>query len=146
MQTTFNRRRFLDQSVCVTGLVYLGYHSGGALTRIVNLPNEQLNSTALDTVNRGASDIKEVASTKTIASEDVDQKVLDKAANTYSTAWKCRDWHVTLQSEEVFISVVVVGFPDHLHAPLPVMAVHLNEHVYAKHPLTSAVYKLPVLG
>lgn len=108
-------------------------------------PNSKLNIVGIGTGGRAAEDLKGVASENLIALADVDSKTLDAALNTYKGAKPYRDFRVMLEKEADKIDAVVVGTPDHTHAPAAAMALRMGKHVYCEKPLTHTVYEARVL-
>ena len=146
MVKTLHRRSFLGHSAWLGSALAVGYHSSSALAAVSKSPNEKLNIAAIGTGNRAAADIAGVASETIIALADVDQSMLDKAGITYSGARKYRDWRVMLEKEADKIDAVVVGTPDHVHAPACAMAMRMKKHVYCEKPLTNTVFEARTLA
>jgi len=51
-----------------------------------------------------------------------------------------------LDKEDKNIDGVVVGTPDHLHAPVSMAAIKRNKHVYCEKPLTHTVLEAKMLA
>ena len=56
------------------------------------------------------------------------------------------DWREMLDKEAEHIDAVVVGTPDHSHAPAAAMALRLKKHVYCEKPLTHTVLEARTLA
>jgi len=141
-----SRRSFLGQSALVGGALAAGVHSSLSAAEESDSSLEKLNIACVGTFNRAASDIKGVASENIVALCDVDQDMLDKAGAEYTGARKYRDFRVMLEEEEKGIDAVVVGTPDHTHAPAAAMAMRMKKHVYCEKPLAHTVYETRVLA
>ncbi|HIA19529.1 MAG TPA: Gfo/Idh/MocA family oxidoreductase, partial [Planctomycetaceae bacterium] len=107
---------------------------------------ERLNIAAVGTAGRAGADIRGVASQNIVAISDIDANFLGQAATRYSGARKYEDFRVMLEKEADHIDAVVVGTPDHTHAPAAAMALRLKKHVYCEKPLTHTVYESRVLA
>ncbi len=141
-----NRRRFLKQSAVAGGLLVTGVHGRSSVLARSNSPNEKLNIAAIGTGNRAAADIAGCASQNIVALVDVDSNFLDTAAQTHKNARKYRDFRVMLEKEADKIDAVIVGTPDHTHAPAAAMALRLGKHVYCEKPLTHTVQEARTLA
>jgi predicted dehydrogenase len=139
---SIHRRDFLARSAAAAGLA--GGHSL-AFAEEQKSPNERLNIAAVGAAGRAGADIGGVASQNIVAIADVDQNLLDKGAAPYPAARRYRDFRVMLEKEADKIDAVVVGTPDHTHAPAAAMAMHFKKHVYCEKPLTHTVYEARVL-
>ena len=64
----------------------------------------------------------------------------------YPNAKKYRDFRVMLEKEAENIDAVVVGTPDHTHAPAAAMAMRLKKHCYCEKPLAHTVKECRVLA
>ena len=146
MNNKMNRRSFLGRSAWLGSAFAVGYHSSSTMAAASDSPNEKLNIAAVGTGNRAARNIAGVASENIVALADVDQQMLDKAGAAYSGARKYRDWRVMLEKEADRIDAVVVGTPDHMHAPASAMAMRMKKHVYCEKPLTNTVYEARTLA
>jgi predicted dehydrogenase len=136
----FNRREFLQRSAAA-GAVAGGFFVNPVSAAESKSPNERLNIAAVGATGRAGADISGVASQNIIAIADVDQELLDKGSVKYPEARKYRDFRVMLEKEAEKIDAVVVGTPDHTHAPAAAMALRLGKHVYCEKPLTHTVFE-----
>jgi predicted dehydrogenase len=124
----------------------MGVHVSGAAAQQKDSPNERINIAAVGATGRAGSDIAGVASQNIIAIADVDSQLLDKGAAKYARAKKYTDFRNMLDKEAARIDAVVVGTPDHTHAPAAAMALRLKKHVYCEKPLTHTVHESRVLA
>ncbi len=141
MAARVNRREFLGHSLVVGGSLAAGVHVGSAVAAESKSANEKLNIAAVGTANRAGSDIAGCAHENIVALADVDTNFLDAAGAKYKGARKYRDFRVMLEKEEDKIDAVIVGTPDHTHAPAAAMALKMGKHVYCEKPLTHTVYE-----
>jgi predicted dehydrogenase len=103
--------------------------------------NNKLNIAGIGVGGRGASDIKEVSSENIVALCDAD---LNRAAGTikeHPTAKVYRDFREMLEKEQKNIDAVVIGAPDHIHAPAAIMAMKMGKHVYVEKPMAHTIYE-----
>ena len=135
------RRDFLKRSLAVGG----GLMTAGCWSSLPasgsDSPNEKLNLAAIGTAARAAADIAGCQTENIVALCDVDANSLDKAAGTYQQARKYVDFRVMLEKEADRIDGVIIGTPDHTHAPAASMALQMGKPVYCEKPLTHTVYE-----
>lgn len=102
-------------------------------------PNEKLNIACVGTANRAAANIAGCKSENIVALCDIDEGYLNRAAGQYQGARKYVDYRKMLDKEAAGIDAVIVGTPDHLHAPAGLAAMDLGKHLYCEKPLTHTV-------
>jgi len=139
-KVTRDRRDFLRASAALGGAAAC-YYVNPVAAKEPRSPNEKLNIAAIGTYNRAKADIKGCADENIVALVDIDSKFLDAAGNDYPAARKYRDFRIMLEKEADNIDAVIVGTPDHTHAPAAAMALRLGKHVYCEKPLTHTVYE-----
>ena len=121
MPARHSRRRFLQTSLA-TGVAFAGYHVHPGQAAEVSSPNERLNIAAIGATGRAGANVSEVSTQNLIAIADVDSDRLDKGSAKFPAARKYRDYRVMLEKEAEHIDAVLVGTPDHSHAPAAAMA------------------------
>lgn len=141
-----NRRTFLANTAVAGGSLAVGYHANSARAAESKSTLDRLNIAAVGTANQAGSNLKNMSTENIMALSDVDQEFLDQAGAEYPQARKYRDWRVMLEKEEKNIDAVMVGTPDHTHAPAAAMAMRMNKHVFCEKPLTHTVYESRVLA
>ena len=90
----------------------------------------------------GKSDLRDTAShknVKVVALCDVDSNALEEAGKLFPTAKKYKDYRVLIKEMSEDIDAVIVSAPDHTHAPVSILAMKNNKHVYCQKPLTHHV-------
>ncbi len=143
MSNAIRRRHFLKQSVLAAGAVV----SASTFRRAAASPNAKLNLAAIASMQRNAENIAECAKTDHIVALcDVDAGLLEQASARYPQARKYRDFRQMLADEADRIDGVIVGTPDHCHAPAAAMALRLKKHVYCEKPLSHTVKEARVLA
>ncbi len=108
-------------------------------------PNEKLNIAGIGVGGRGARDVSGVAAENIVALCDVDQARAAETLNRFPKAKKYRDFRKMLDEMDKQIDAVVIGTPDHTHAPPAAMAMRMGKHCYCEKPLTHSVYETRVL-
>ncbi len=146
MTTRVSRRRFLQHASLAGGAGLVGGYFSARAVAASRSPNEKLNIAAVGTANRAMADIRGVAGENIVALADVDANYLEAAAHRFPAARKYRDFRVMLEREAEKIDAVVVGTPDHTHAPAAAMALRLGKPVYCEKPLTHTVYEARLLS
>src|SRR5256885_13138802 len=134
-----SRRRFLSSSAAAASALSLGAYVNPAAAQQSKSPNERLRIAGVGTTNRAGADLNELSSQEIVALADVDDNNMAKGAARYPEARKYRDFRVMLEKEAGNIDAVMVGTPDHTHAPTAAMAMRLGKHVYCEKPLTHTV-------
>src|SRR4051795_7315836 len=141
-----SRRKFVSSFAAATTALTLGAYVNPATAQPSKSPNERLRIAGVGTTNRAAADLSELSSQEIVALADVDDNNMAKGATRYPDARKYRDFRVMLEKEAGNIDAVVVGTPDHTHAPAAAMALRLGKHVYCEKPLTHTVKEARVLA
>jgi predicted dehydrogenase len=98
-----------------------------------------LNIAAIGATGRAGANIQGCASQNIVAIADIDANLLEKGAASYPQARKYRDYRIMLEKESPKIDAVLIGTPDHSHAPATAMALRLGKHAYCEKPLTHTV-------
>lgn len=136
------RRDFLKNGAALgTGLMMNGFPS---IVRGQNL-NSRLNLASIGTGGRAAANIDGVVGEHIVALADVDSDILSAAARKYSAEKTYRDFREMLAVEGDRLDGVLVGTPDHTHAPAAAMALRMGKAVYCEKPLTHTVHESRVL-
>ncbi|HEV7280435.1 MAG TPA: Gfo/Idh/MocA family oxidoreductase [Pirellulaceae bacterium] len=130
---SLSRRNFVQ--TVAAGAAIVGVHSQLPVARSQS-PNEKLKIAAVGAAGRAAADIDGVSGEQIVAIADVDSKFLEQGVAKYQGANGYRDFRQMLEKEAENIDAVVVGTPDHTHAPASAMAMRLKKHCYCEKPLT----------
>ena len=77
---------------------------------------------------------------------DVDDSRAGKTYERFPKAKRFRDFRVMLNEMHDQIDAVVIGTPDHTHAPAGVMAMRLGKHCYCEKPLTHNVFEARLMA
>jgi predicted dehydrogenase len=140
------RRQFLTASAAAASALSLGAYVNTSAAQESRSPNERLRIAAVGTTKRAGENLSQLASQEIVALADVDDNLLGEAAAKYSTARKYRDYRLMLEKEAGNIDAVMVGTPDHSHAPAAAMAMRLGKHCYCEKPLTHTVFEARTLA
>ena len=139
MTRLVTRRRMLrDTTLAGVGVWLSGGPGAQAQSRS---PNEKLNIAAIGIGNRGAADVAGVAGENLVALCDVDDRLAGKTFERFPQARKFRDFRRMLEELSAAIDAVVVGTPDHTHAPAAAMAMRMGKHCYCEKPLAHSVHE-----
>jgi predicted dehydrogenase len=131
----------------------LGAAAGAALTivprHVLGLgqtpPSEKLNIAGIGVGGQGGEDLKEFASENVVALCDVDWGHAAHTFERYPRAPRYKDYREMLDKQKD-IDAVVVGTPDHQHAPVSMAAIRHGKHVYCEKPLTRTVHEARTLA
>jgi predicted dehydrogenase len=141
--TPFTRRRFLSGAAASTAafLVVPGSVLG---LRGQTPPSRRLNIAGIGIGGQGASDLdsiqKESPGENIVALCDADWRHAAHTFKRYPNAKQYKDYRKMLE-EMKEIDAVVVGTPDHHHAPASMEAIKRGKHVYCEKPLTHSVWE-----
>ncbi len=141
MTNHLTRRQFVRQAAAIP--LAAGPLANWAVGQAES-PNEQLNVAAIGCGGRGHADLNGVAAAERVnivALCDVDESRAAQAFKQHPQAKKFRDFRKMFDDMHKQIDAVVIGTPDHTHAPAGVMAMKLGKHCYCEKPLTHSVYE-----
>ncbi len=103
-------------------------------------PSEKLNIAGVGIGGQGAQDLAQMTSENIVALCDVDTAHAAGTFRKFPNAKVHKDYRKMLE-EQKDIDAVVVGTPDHLHAPVSLAAMKMGKHVYCEKPLTHSVWE-----
>ncbi|MCX5645624.1 MAG: Gfo/Idh/MocA family oxidoreductase [Phycisphaerae bacterium] len=109
-------------------------------------PSEKINIAGVGVGGQGGHDIQQLESQNIVALCDVDWQHASGCFKRYPNAKKYKDFREMLDKEDKNIDGVVVGTPDHLHAPISMAAIKRGKHVYCEKPLTHTVRESKLLA
>ena len=141
-----SRRRFLSASAAAAGALSLGAFVRTSPAQESKSPNERLNLAAVGATGRAGANISGCASQNIVAVADCDANLLAKGCEKYPDAKRYADFRKMLEAEAPKIDGVLVGTPDHTHAPAAAMAMRLGKHCYCEKPLTHTVFEARTLA
>ena len=133
-------RRSILRSTALAGVGYWTA-AGSWATAQSKSPNEKLNIAGIGVGGRGAADVGGVAGENIVALCDVDEKQAGGTFEKFPKAKRFKDFRVMFDKMHAQIDAVVIGTPDHTHAPAGMMAMKLDKHCYCEKPLTHSVYE-----
>jgi hypothetical protein len=147
-ETGFSRRRFFFGSLLAGAVPTGGFGSVPSLPAVgYKAVTEKLNIAAIGTGLRGNQIVIGAAATENlVALCDVDDDRLARASQTYPKATRHKDFRQLLDKEGKNIDAVMVATPDHLHAPVALLAMQHGKHVYCEKPLTRTVSEARLLA
>ncbi len=109
-------------------------------------PNEKLSIAGIGVGGQGGWDIGNCTSENIVALCDVDDRRCEATVKKFPKAKRYRDFRKMLEEMDGQIDAVVVGTPDHVHAPASAMAMRMGKHCYCEKPLTHTVREARVLA
>jgi len=134
--TSVSRRQFMTRSAATAAAL-----ASPMITNRVLGANDKLQIACVGVGGRGHADLMGVAHERIVALCDVDAKSLDKACEQFGNAARFRDFRIMLDKMHADIDAVVVGTPDHMHAPITLRAMREHKHVFCEKPLTHDVHE-----
>ncbi len=121
----------------IAGISLLPSHVMGGQSG-TKAPSDKLNIAGVGVGGMGAAYLKGCDTENIVALCDVDR---DYAARTFALYPKAKvysDYRELLEKEKG-IDAVIIGTPDHMHAPVGLAAMQLGKHVYCAKPMTHTV-------
>ena len=138
-----NRRQFLQQSAAAgAGFWIAGRQIGYGQEKS---PNAKLNVGHIGVAGmRGADHLAGMAGQNIAALCDVDEKNLDQAAAKLPKAVRYNDFREMIEKEKS-LDCVVISTPDHMHAPVGLLAMRHGKHVYTEKPMAHTVHEVRLM-
>src|SRR5215213_6933467 len=142
IKSGITRRRFVQAAAAAAPLAFMF-----SLPKRVLGANERLNVACIGVTGRGGEDMDGVSGENVVAICDVDDRNLAQAAmkEPIRKAKKFNDFRKMLDEMANEIDAVVVGTPDHIHAPAGLMAMRLRKHLYSEKPLAHNVREIRLM-
>ena len=138
-----SRRDFLK----TTAMAGIGALAADQAWAQVKSANEKINFASIGVGGKGDSDTADAArSGNLVAICDIDDNILNKAAQKYPNAKKYNDFRKMLEEMGNSIDAVTVSTPDHTHAPAAALAMNMGKHCFCQKPLTHDIYEARRLG
>lgn len=135
-----DRRSFLQAAA---GAAAVGVWTSSPARARIAAASEMLNIGAIGVGGRGAGDLAGVAHENVVAICDVDEARLDAATERAPRAEKYIDYRKLMERDD--LDAVIIGTPDHHHAPAAARALRRGLHVYCEKPLTHTVAEARLL-
>jgi predicted dehydrogenase len=137
--TGLSRRELVGAAAAVAAFTFVPKHVLGAAGQ--PSANNKLNIAGIGVGGRGADDIKGVSSENIVALCDADLKQAAGTIKAHPEAKIYRDFREMLDKENKNIDAVVIGTPDHIHAPAAITAMKMGKHVYVEKPMAHTIYE-----
>ncbi len=138
-QPHLRRRRFLAQSASAVATAF----AAPSILRAATLPQE-FHVAAIGVNGMGWSDLSSIGShakVKFAGFCDIDESRFDKADAAFPGVPHFADYRQLLTELGDKVDAVIVSTPDHMHAPIAMMAMKDGKHVYCQKPLTHTVWE-----
>jgi predicted dehydrogenase len=132
-----DRRSFLKTAGALAGSAFTAAASEGP-SRAADA-KDKLRLAVVGCGGQGAENLARVAGAHIVALCDVDEVRAAEAFRRYPQAKRFQDYRRMLDAFHQQIDAVVVSVPDHMHAPISLMAMDLGKHVYCEKPLTWSI-------
>ena len=143
----FSRRYFFYGTLLAGAVPAGGFGSTPSLSALgYKSPNEKLNIGAVGMGIRGPSIVAGAAASENIVAVcDVDEKRSASGFAQYPNAKKYKDYRKMFETEGKQIDAVMIATPDHMHAPIALLAMQLGKHVYCEKPLVRTPWEAQLL-
>ena len=134
-----SRRHFFFGALLTAAIPSGGIGRAASLKRLgYKSPNEKLNVASIGAGGRPWQVLQEFGDENIVALADVDWVRGEQGFRQWPAATKYKDFRRMLDQSYRDIDAVVVGSPDHTHAPCALACMQLGKHVYVEKPLTHA--------
>ena len=133
------RRSFLARSAVAATASF----AAPAIVRASTLEKE-LHVAAIGVNGMGWSDLSSVGKHAKVTFAgfcDIDAGRFDKVDAEYPGVKHFSDYRILLTELGDKVDAVIVSTPDHMHAPIAMMAMKMGKHVYCQKPLTHTVWE-----
>jgi predicted dehydrogenase len=140
------RRDFIATGAAILGFNIIPRHVLGAPG--VPAPSEKLNIGCVGIGGQGGGvtrDLASFANVQIAALCDVEQKHEATMAKAYPGRPFYKDYREMLANEKG-LDAVMVGTPDHWHAPISLAAMRLGKHVYCEKPLAHTIEETRIMA
>jgi predicted dehydrogenase len=109
-------------------------------------PSARLNLAGIGVGGQGGGVVRAMAALEQniVALCDVDWKYAAHTFKTYPKAERFKDYRQLLDKRRD-IDAVVIGTPDHMHAPITVAALRAGKHVYVEKPMAHTIEEARVM-
>jgi len=138
-QILTTRRGMMAQSAAAASAVFLA----PAVVKASTIEKE-LHVAAIGVNGMGWADLSSIGShskVKFVGFCDIDDSRFDKADQAFPGVPHFHDYRVMLTELGDKVDAVIVSTPDHMHAPIAMMAMKMGKHVYCQKPLTHTVWE-----
>jgi predicted dehydrogenase len=134
-----SRRRFLAHSSLVAGGALVAPNIVRATTR-----DKELQVACVGVNGMGWADLSNVGThpkVKFVGFCDIDSNRFDEVDKAYAGVAHFADYREMFSKLGDRIDAVIVSTPDHMHAPIAMMAMHQGKHIYCQKPLAHTVWE-----
>lgn len=131
-----NRRQFLGAVAAASSFIIVPRHVLGGPG--YKAPSDKLNIAGIGVGGMGGADLKDMEKENIVALCDVDWGNAAGTFKRYPKAALYKDYRIMLEKQKD-IDAVVVGTPDHMHAPISMAAINAGKHVYTEKPLSHTI-------
>jgi predicted dehydrogenase len=139
-----SRRHFLQRTVALgLGFSIIPRH---VLGQGQTPPSEKLNIAGIGIGNQGGGVLRDpaISSQNVIALCDVDWNYAAGTVKAFPNAERFSDYRVMLEKLKS-CDAVVIGTPDHMHAPITLAALRAGKHVYVEKPMAHTIEEARVM-
>jgi hypothetical protein len=144
----FSRRYFFYGSLLAGAMPRGGFGSAPSLKALgYKSANEKLNIGGVGLGIRGPAILAGAAVTENISAVcDVDEERSAKGFAQYPKAKTYKDYRKMFEAEGRNLDAVMIATPDHMHAPVALLAMQQGKHVYCEKPLTRTPWESQLLA
>jgi hypothetical protein len=144
----FSRRYFFYGTLLAGAVPAGGFGSTPSLSGLgYKSPNEKLNIGLVGVGIRGPAILEGAAATENIVALcDVDEQRSARGFAQYPRAKKYKDYRKMFEAEGKNMDAVMIATPDHMHAPIALLAMQQGKHVYCEKPLTRTPWETQLLA
>ena len=144
MASRSNRRDFMKTSA-VSGIGF--WVAAGLQADESKSPNSQIAIASVGIGGKGESDSDDAEVRAMVAICDVAENRLNAFGESkFPQAKRYTDYRKMLEEMRGKIDAVTVSTPDHMHAPVSLMAMRMGIHCFCQKPLTRTIYEARLMA
>jgi predicted dehydrogenase len=144
-----NRRGFLQTAAFAgAGVLIAGRRRTTGTCKSPKSPNGRIAMASIGLGGKGDSDSHDAAQAgDMVAICDVDERTLNAAGEKkFPKAKRYTDFRKMFDEMGGSIDAVTVSTPDHLHAPVALMAMRMGKHCFCQKPLARSIYEARLMA
>jgi predicted dehydrogenase len=138
-----NRRQLLKSAGAAAFMFHIVPRHCIAQSRTV-APSEKLNIAGIGAGGQGGGVLNDLARENIVALCDIDWRRAAGSFKKFEKATRYKDYRILFDKEKN-IDAVMIATPDHMHAPITLMALRAGKHVYVEKPMAHTIEEARIM-